>query len=204
MSQCWPEGVLRAHLDRELSPEEMDGVAAHLGECQECARLSAELVARAKRVGVWMEALPAAAPLTGVEWVAPARRRAAGGRWWIGLAAALAAAAVVASLMMSRHKDVVPVSAPVVASAPPAIESPAIESPVVVAPPTQTAAAPRRVRRPKAPVRVASNEFLALDDEPIETGVVMRVGVEPGNVQADVLFGPDGRAHAIRLVSSRQ
>jgi len=52
-------------------------------------------------------------------------------------------------------------------------------------------------------LRTVSNEFLALDDEPIETGVVMRVGVEPGNVLADIVFGPDGRAHAIRLVNSR-
>ena len=199
MSQCRPEGVLRAHLDRELSPEEMEGVAVHLGECQECTRLSAELAARAKRVGVWMEALPSPAPLAGMEWVAPAPKRAAVRRWWIGLAAALAAGAVMASLVMSRHKDVVPVPAPAVASAPPAIEAP-----VVVAPPVQEAVSmPRRVRRPKPSVRAVSNEFLALDDEPIETGVVMRVDVQPGNVQADVVFGPDGRAHAIRLVSSR-
>jgi hypothetical protein len=45
--------------------------------------------------------------------------------------------------------------------------------------------------------------FLALDDEPIESGVVMRVGVDPGNLQADIVFGPDGRAHAIRLVSGK-
>jgi hypothetical protein len=31
----------------------------------------------------------------------------------------------------------------------------------------------------------------------------MRVGVEPGNVQADIVFGQDGRAHAIRLVNAR-
>jgi hypothetical protein len=33
--------------------------------------------------------------------------------------------------------------------------------------------------------------------------VIMRVGVEPGNVQADIVFGQDGRAHAIRLVSAK-
>jgi hypothetical protein len=31
----------------------------------------------------------------------------------------------------------------------------------------------------------------------------MRVGLEPGNVQADVIFGADGRAHAIRLVETK-
>jgi hypothetical protein len=46
--------------------------------------------------------------------------------------------------------------------------------------------------------------FVALDDEPFESGVIMRVGVKPGNVQADIVFGPDGRAHAFRLVNATQ
>jgi hypothetical protein len=43
--------------------------------------------------------------------------------------------------------------------------------------------------------------FLALDDEPIETGIVMRVASPSGDFQADVIVGPDGRAHAIRIVN---
>ena len=65
------------------------------------------------------------------------------------------------------------------------------------------AARPRRIRRPRVQPATPANHFLALDDEPIETGVIMRVGVEPGNFQADIVFGPDGRAHAIRLVNAR-
>ena len=191
MSQCWPEGALRAHLDRELAPEELDLVTAHLGDCPKSARLSADLAARATRVGAFLEALPEPA----MEWVAPAPRRAMAGRWWIGVAAALAAGVALAVLLLPRHQDVVAVPAPVVASVPPPIEPP-----VALAPPVQTVAPPRRLRRPSPRVRTVSNEFLALDDEPFDTGVVMRVGVEPGNVQADVVFGPDGRAHAIRLV----
>ena len=45
---------------------------------------------------------------------------------------------------------------------------------------------------------------MALDDEPFESGVIMRVDVNPGNVQADIVFGPDGRAHAFRLVNAAQ
>ena len=194
MSQCWPEGVLRAQLDRELAPEEMDLVAAHLGECAECARRSAELAARAERVGAFLEALPAPP----MEWVTPAPGRAVAGWRWIGVAAALAAGLVLAALWLPRHKDAPMVAAPPVASAPQATQPP-----VALAPPARTTALPKRIRRPQLPLRTVSNEFLALDDEPIETGVVMRVGVEPGNVLADIVFGPDGRAHAIRLVNSR-
>ena len=46
-----------------------------------------------------------------------------------------------------------------------------------------------------------SRHFVALDDEPIDTGVVVRVAVGPDQVQADVIIGPDGRARAFRLVS---
>jgi len=42
-----------------------------------------------------------------------------------------------------------------------------------------------------------------LDDGPIESGIVMRVTV-PGSTPADILFSPDGRARAIRLVSGNQ
>jgi anti-sigma factor RsiW len=46
-----------------------------------------------------------------------------------------------------------------------------------------------------------SRHFVALDNEPIDTGVVVRVVVGPNQVQADVIIGPDGRARAFRLVS---
>jgi hypothetical protein len=46
-----------------------------------------------------------------------------------------------------------------------------------------------------------SDDFVSLDDEPISTGVVLRVELGPKGVPADVIFGPDGRPHAIRLVN---
>ena len=197
MSQCWPEGALRAHLDRELAPEEMERLTAHLGECAECARRSAALAARAACVDAWMELLPAPQ----MQWVPPAPRPAAWPRKWIAVAAALAAGVALAVWLRPKHEN--PVPAPVIAVTPP-IPAP-VELPAVIpAPaPVRTAVVPPKVRRPGAPVHKVSNDFLALDDEPIETGVVMRVGLEPGNVQADVIFGPDGRAHAIRLVGTR-
>jgi hypothetical protein len=48
-----------------------------------------------------------------------------------------------------------------------------------------------------------SDPFIALDDEPIESGIVMRVEL-PGSTPADIVFSPDGRARAVRLVSGTQ
>jgi hypothetical protein len=55
-------------------------------------------------------------------------------------------------------------------------------------------------RPPKA---TPTEYFLALDDDPIDMGVVMRVALDTGDaVQADVIFDADGRARAIRPVST--
>jgi hypothetical protein len=88
---------------------------------------------------------------------------------------------------------------------------------IVVAPRPQTAV-PQTVTPPPATVRPAIirretpravppkpkpkiQYYVALDDEPIETGLVVRVGLSGGQIPADVIIGPDGRARAIRLVS---
>jgi hypothetical protein len=199
MSRCWSEGTLRTYLDRELPPPEMEAVAAHLAECAECAGMSRNLAARAARVAVWMDALPELEISSDV--APPMPRRAMARRGWVGLAAAIAAGLAVAAMVLPRHKDVVTAPAPPVVLAPPAVVADAAvpSGPGI----TAVAAAPRRVRRTKPRRPTVNNDFLALDDEPIETGVIMRVGVEPGNVQADIVFGQDGRAHAIRLVNAR-
>jgi anti-sigma factor RsiW len=196
MSQCWSEGGLRTYLDRELPPPDMELVAAHLAECPKCAGMSRDLAARAARVAVWMDALPK------LDIAAPMPRRAISRRRWIGLAAAIAAGLAVAAIVLPRHRDVVNPPAPTVVLETPAVVADAAEASAPIA------ASPRRTRRPLSGTtrlrpRTVNNSFLALDDEPIETGVIMRVGVEPGNVQADIVFGQDGRAHAIRLVNAR-
>jgi hypothetical protein len=63
--------------------------------------------------------------------------------------------------------------------------------------------APHRPRRARRAAQETAY-FVALDDEPFESGVIMRMDVKPGNVQADIVFGPDGRAHAFRLVNASQ
>jgi anti-sigma factor RsiW len=44
--------------------------------------------------------------------------------------------------------------------------------------------------------------FIALDNEPIETGMVVRVAFGPDQVLADVIITPDGRPRAYRLVDN--
>ena len=60
-----------------------------------------------------------------------------------------------------------------------------------------------RIQTVRRPVRRSPPKqvFFALDDEPIESGMVMRVGLPSGELVADVIVGPDGRARAIRIVN---
>ena len=57
MTQCWSEGELRAYLDGELPPRDMDRLAAHLRECAACGGLCAELEVRADLLTRWLGAL---------------------------------------------------------------------------------------------------------------------------------------------------
>jgi anti-sigma factor RsiW len=196
MTQCWPEGALRAYLDGELPAEEMQRVAAHLEVCTECGGLCAELSARAAHVSALMELLPEcgeASPWPARLARAPQRRRS-----WAGIAVALAAGLALAAYLLPdrrpREAVVHPApapAAPLVAEAAPAPAGPAVP------------ATTRRMRRVR-PTAPEIAHFVALDDEPFESGVIMRVGVQPGNVQADIVFGPDGRARAFRLVNATQ
>ena len=55
---------------------------------------------------------------------------------------------------------------------------------------------------PPAGTAQAARPFIALDNEPIETGMVVRVAFGPNQVQADVIVAPDGRPRAYRLVDN--
>jgi anti-sigma factor RsiW len=56
--------------------------------------------------------------------------------------------------------------------------------------------------KPAPPPKTAetARPFIALDNEPIETGMVVRVAFGPDQVLADVIITPDGRPRAYRLV----
>src|ERR1019366_9986076 len=108
MRHCWSEGALRAYLDRELPPEDMERAAAHLGECPQCEARRAELAGRAARVSGLMDALPQPDRVTSRPPITRQPRMA----WqWAAAAMVLAAAAVVVFVL--APKPVAPV-APVV------------------------------------------------------------------------------------------
>ena len=105
----------------------------------------------------------------------------------------MAAALVFAFLSLPKRTEKVVVAPPPTPQAPHARAAPA---------PPPAAVKPAIIRRvvpvkPKPQV----DYYVKLDDEPIETGIVVRVGLEGGQVPADVILGPDGRARAIRLVN---
>jgi len=207
MKECWSEGQLRAYLDRELPTEDMEGIAGHLEVCSECGDLWAELAGRAARVSALMDALPDPDRMVSIS---RAPRRAKSTTWqWAGAAVALAAGLVLGIVLMPKHQPQVSHVAPavlptvVVHAAPDPIEPQG--SRVVTA-----AARPGRVRpaqqmkRSTLPEVRSSDDFVSLDDEPISTGVVLRVELGPKGVPADVIFGSDGRPHAIRLVNTNR
>jgi hypothetical protein len=181
----------------------MDRVAGHLEVCSECGDHWAELAGRRARVSALMDALPV--PDRTVS-ISRAPRRARTTTWqWAGVAAALAAGLALGVLALPKRQPeaaVVLPPAPVVRAMPDPVELPA---PQVV----NAAARPGRVRPPQPSKRNSlqdvrsSDDFVSLDDEPISTGVVLRVELGPKGIPADVIFGSDGRPHAIRLVNSK-
>jgi len=61
-----------------------------------------------------------------------------------------------------------------------------------------------QAKPPAAQARaVDKGAFMALDNEPIDAGLVVRVSLGPNNVQADVIITADGRARAYRLVNTQ-
>ena len=188
MTQCWPEGELRAYLDGELPSREMESVALHLAECPACRGACADLQTRAARISAWMEEMASV----------PAdlqRRRTPLLRYGAGALATAAAAVMMFWLTPKAPQPVVVVPPP----PPPAVQLPAAP-PRAEVKPAIIRRAPRKRSAPPKP-KPQPQPYLALDNEPIESGIVVRVGFDNGNMPADVIFGPDGRARAFRLVS---
>ena len=125
MTECWSEGALRAYLDRELPSQEMQRVAAHLGECTVCDCLCTELAGRAAHVSALMELLPewsGAAPRPAVVTL---RRRPR----WIGVAVALAACLALAVFLTPKRRapEVALVALPAQTLAPPPVAATVVE-----------------------------------------------------------------------------
>jgi anti-sigma factor RsiW len=197
MRECWDEGGLRAYLDRELPLEEMTRIAVHVGGCAECHARYNELAGRAARVAALMEALEVGAVASAPgppprHWTM--RRRIAARPVATAVLALAAAAALAFVLLPKRAETPKPVVAPHGVPVRPVVQQAAT-------PPVETPEpSPPRAKSPKREKPPNVQYYLALDDEPIDTGVVMRVALDGTGVQADVIFDADGRPRAIRTV----
>jgi anti-sigma factor RsiW len=203
MKQCWPEGELRAFLDGELAPEQMAGLSAHLKECSECEGRRRELAGRAARVSVLMGGLGVETPRVATMPV-PRPRPAIRWRRWAGLAAVVAAGFVIGLVTLPKSQ------AP---GGPPAriALGPAVAPPVEAVAPDTSAPAPVRLAvsgsgkrpAPLAKTSVTMDGFIALDNEPFEAGLLVRMALGVDQIPADVVFSADGRARAYRLVNEK-
>ena len=190
MTLCWSEGELRAYLDGELPSRDMGRVAGHLRECAACRTSCEELSARSQRLEFLLAALPEPEGVIAIP--APPLRQPAGWVW--GAATAAAACLAIAVTLAPKYTAARMAARPV----PPAPAA-AARQPPPVQPAIVRREVPKRAPAPKRKPRI--DYYVALDDEPIETGLVLRVGLNDGQIPADVIVGPDGRARAIRLVS---
>jgi len=206
MKQCWSEGHLRAYLDRELPSEEMQQIAAHLESCSDCGDRWTEIAGRASRISALMDTL--SVPERVVSIAEPRRVAKTPSRKWVGAALALAAGVILGIVALPKSPSPIVKIVPATPRVQETIrEAEPIEPAVSEAPrmmnamsnPARNRAA-RPIRRPAPTEARSSDDFVSLDDEPISTGVDLRVELGPRGVPADVIFGSDGRPHAIRLV----
>jgi hypothetical protein len=189
MNSCWPDGDLRAYVDGELPEDTLEQIAAHLKICPACTDRHQELAERAAWVYAAM-ALPEIAPAVATPRLRPRR--------WRWAVVPLAAALAIAFVMLPKRAPVRPAPVAKVAVPPLPVQTIAPAVTLAVRPlvhPTVHRSIPRR----PAP----SEEFLRLDDEPIETATLVRVSADNGALQAEMIIGPDGRAHAIRMVRNQ-
>jgi Putative zinc-finger len=195
MTQCWQEGELRAYLDGELPAGDMERLAAHLPGCEACRGLCAELQSRAARVSAALGALPVQEPVLRMP---RSPRQSPAARHWAGAVIALAASLALGLVLLPKGSEKRVVVMPSQRAAP---AVPLAQQPVTVKPAIIRRRAPRKKATPTKP-KPQLEYYVALDDEPLEAGIVLRVALDDGRVPADVIVGTDGRAHAIRLVSS--
>ena len=186
MNHCFSEGDWQAYLDREMPADDMARAETHLRLCGECAARHHAVAARAEQVTLLMADLASAGEILR----RPSPRLQT---WrWAAPVVALAAILLVAWLLPqpSARRPGVARTATV-----PHMDAPAIGQ---VQRPLKHAL--RHAARHKETPDPLLTGFVALDDEPIETAVIVRVILDDGLAQADVMVGPDGRAHAIRMV----
>jgi len=198
MSRCWLEGEWRAYLDRELPAADMETAGRHLGTCPACSARLRELSGRAERVGALMGALeyiPESRPCPEGALVRPAPRWK---RPWVA-AAALAAALAGLLLFRPAKHPAVDAPKPAVAAVVPGDQSSPLRSQLRTKPAIRAAAAgpgnPRLRTKERSP---QPEYYIGLDDEPIESGVVVQVTLPDSGLLAEVIYDDYGRPRAVR------
>ena len=193
MNKCRSDGELRAFLDGELPPLEMEAVASHAASCAACGKALADLTKRADRIAAMMGELA-----DGATSALPIPQRAAVRPWrWVAVTAALAAGVAVAVIALPRRPGHGPEGTPNLPHKTQSVAQVSDLRPSVAAAPEKRSASAKKARTHEP----EPEYFFALDDDPIELGVIQRVALGPDGIPADVVFSPDGRARAIRLVS---
>ncbi len=157
---------------REYLDGEFPAAGAHLLECGEC-RGRCETV---RECGVFV--MDSIRSLGHVDAPVIVMRRRFD--WRFATAGVLAAGLAAWFVLLPKSQ---PKIEHVVVSKPPVVNPPAVVAPV------------------KTVVKRAKKKIAMPDEDSFETAVVMRVALGPDEVLADVLVTPDGRIHALCLVT---
>lgn len=230
MNHCCSEENLQAYLDRELSPDVCDEVAAHLAVCTVCAALADEAEQTMMMIGsAWANELPDVIPTARLRarvHAALAEQAAPRFAWlWNWKLAAVAAAILLAISLffLQQPKPSLPQEAHTVAPVPVSTPDKQITSPPIDRVVAQQQPRKRPLRRTPArkaedrevvtpffPLRegedIAALESVRLVRVELPGSALCEVGLPidqenaPASVKADVLLGDDGLARAIRFV----
>lgn len=215
--RCLKEADLMRFVDGSMPSAAHEAVQRHVHGCVRCAGELQHLTAIGNRIDAWLAALAPedAIPIDAPESLARLRGRiherpTAARKRALVWAAAVASACIVAIAMgIHGHPSIITSRAKpnMHAATTEFPQKPLGQLPSLSTPPVRAA---HRRPRPDRPQTTA--DYLPLDSGvPMQMGVVVRVTLPAnafarfgasgsGNLQADVLVGEDGIAHAIRLV----
>jgi hypothetical protein len=214
---CLKDAELMRYLDESMPSAAHEAVQRHLHGCMHCAGTLQRLVAVGNRVDTCLAALAGsedASPIDAQESLARLRHRIHDHstpirKWALAWATAVVATCIVV-VALGIYSHLSTIRGRVKSD----VHTTTAESPQTpMGQPLPVSARPIRVVRGRARLNEsqAMADYLPLDGGPMQMGVVVRVTLPAtafarfgaagsGNLQADVLVGEDGIAHAIRLV----
>jgi anti-sigma factor RsiW len=215
--RCLKEADLMRFVDGSMPNAAHEAVQRHVHGCVRCAGELQRLTAIGSRIDAWLAILAPedAIPIDAPESLARLRGRiqerpTPARKWALVWAAAVASACIVViAIGIHGHQSVITSRAKpdMHATTTEFPQAPLGQLPSVSTRPVRAAHGRPRPDRPQA-----TADYLPLDSGvPMQMGVIVRVTLPAatfarfgasgsGNLQADVLVGEDGIAHAIRLV----